>query len=67
MTFRELFDEQDREEIVAALQARLGRLEGSIKLTQRGERTTSCQKERKLEARREYLADLLSRVAEECN
>lgn len=67
-TFRELFDERDRDEIVSALQARLGILEGRITRLRRSERITDARlRLDEVEARRDDLNDLIRRVCEECD
>ncbi len=67
-TFRELFDQRDRDEIVSALQARLGILEGRIKRLRQSERITDTRlKLDEVEARRDDLNDLIHRMCEECD
>lgn len=67
-TFRELFDERDREEIVTALQARLGLIEGRLKRLRQSERATDARlKMEEVELRRDDLNDLIRRVCEECD
>ena len=67
-TFRELFDERDRDEIVSALQARQNILEGRIAKLRNGERATDAvAKLDQHEERLDYLNDLIKRICEESN
>ena len=67
-TFRELFDERDRNEIVSALQARLNILEARIIKLRNSERVTDAALQLdKHEARAEDLKDLIKRVCAECD
>ena len=67
-TFRELFDERDRNEIVSALQARLNILEARIIKLRNSERVTDAALQLdKHEARAEDLKDLNKRVCAECD
>lgn len=67
-TFRELFDERDREEIVSALQARQNILEARIQKLRNAERATDAvSKLDQHEERLGYLNDLIKRICEESN
>ena len=67
-TFRELFDERDRDEIVSALQARLNILEARIAKLRNSERATDASLRLDThEAKSEELKDLIKRVCAECD
>lgn len=67
-TFRELFDERDREEIVSALGARRNVLEAHVRKLRNAERTTNAvARLDEHEERLDYMNDLIRRVAEECS
>ncbi len=67
-TFRELFDQRDRDEIVSALQARLNILEARIAKLQKSERITDAHlRLEEHEARACDLQDLIKRVCAECD
>lgn len=67
-TFRELFDERDREHIMEALQERANRLQARITTLRKSTRITDARlKLDEHEARLDELNDLIRRVAEECS
>lgn len=67
-TFRELFDERDRDAIVSALQARLNILEARITKLRNSERVTDARLQLDThEAKADELKDLIKRVCAECN
>lgn len=67
-TFRELFDERDREHIMEALQERANRLQARITTLRKSSRITDARlKLDEHEARLDELNDLIHRVAEECS
>lgn len=67
-TFRELFDERDREHIMEALQERANRLQARITTLRKSSRITNARlKLDEHEARLDELNDLIHRVAEECS
>jgi|688.fasta_scaffold1337413_1 hypothetical protein len=67
-TFRELFDQRDRDEIVSALQARLNILEARITKLRNADRATDARLDLdKHEARADELKDLIKRVCAECD
>lgn len=66
-TFRILFDERDRTEIMEALTERQNRLQARITTLRKSQRATDASlKLDELEARHDDLKDLIGRVAEEC-
>lgn len=67
-SFRDVFDQRDRDEIVLALQAKLSILESRISRLRKSERATDARlKLDEVEARRNDLQDLIRRVCEECD
>ena len=67
-TFRELFDQEDREEILRAVQARLGPAQARVKKLKDSERVTDAYLNLdKAEMRVAYLQGLIKRIAEESN
>lgn len=65
-TFRELFDEQDRDELVDALQARLNPLEARIRKLETSDRVTDATIQLdKLRTRARRLQDLMDRIVAE--
>lgn len=67
-TFRELFDERDRDEIVSALGARRNVLEAHVRKLRNAERTTNAvARLNEHEERLDYLNDLIKRVCAECD
>lgn len=67
-TFRELFDQRDRDEIVSALQARQNILEARVRKLRNAERVTDAvARLDEHEERLGYLTDLIQRVCAECD
>lgn len=67
-TFRELFDQRDRDEIVSGLAARRNICEAQVRKLRSAERVTDAvARLDKREQRLEYLNDLISRVCAECD
>lgn len=67
-TFRELFDERDRDEIVSALGARRNVVEAHVRKLRNAERVTDAvAKLEQHEERLDYLNDLITRICAECD
>jgi hypothetical protein len=67
-TFRELFDQRDRDEIVSALGARRNIQEAHVRKLRNAERSTNAvAKLEEHEQRLDLLNDLITRVCAECD
>lgn len=67
-TFRELFDQRDRDEIVSALGARRNIVEAHVRKLKNAERvTTAVARLDEHEERLDYLNDLIRRICAECD
>lgn len=66
-SFRELFDEQEREEILLAMQARETAYKGRIKAALRGETSRGVVTVDKLEAKLDMVQSIIKTLIEESN